>query len=179
MPLTDNAGAILARINAMVASGNTNIQQGTVWGMHALTPGEPLTEALPQAPGRVAKILIVMTDGKNEPQLISSSSDMNGSAYYSWGFRYDGRLGPKSSVDTSGEVTTIMDERTKAACQYAKEHRGIEVYSIGLGASTATKVMLTACASSTSHAYFPNNASQLNEVFRSIAAKLSALRLSQ
>lgn len=179
LPLTATPSAVLTRVNAMVADGNTNIQQGAVWGMHALTSGQPLIEALPQAPGQVAKIMIVMTDGKNEPSLISSTSDMNGSAYYSWGFRYDGRLGPKASVDTANEVTTIMDDRTKAACEYAKQHRGIEIYTIGLGASTATKVMLTACASSASHAYFPANPSQLNAVFRAIAANLAALRLSQ
>lgn len=179
LPLTTDAEAVLTRVDDMVANGNTNIQQGTVWGMHALTSGEPLTQALPQAPGRVAKVLIVMTDGKNEPELIASTSDMNGSAYYSWGFRYDGRLGPKTAVDTATEVTTVMDDRTKAACEYAKQHRGIEVYTIGLGASTATKIMLTSCASSTTHAYFPTNATQLNAVFRSIADKLAALRLSQ
>jgi len=179
LPLTTNAGNVLSRIDAMVANGNTNIQQGTVWGMHALTNEEPLTEALPQAPGQIAKVMIVMTDGKNEPQLITSSSDMNGSAYYSWGFRYDGRLGPKSAVDTAAKVTTVMDDRTKAACTYAKQERGIIVFTIGLNASTATKAMLTTCASSTAHAHFPTNATQLNAVFRSIADNLAALRLSQ
>ncbi|WP_240232344.1 pilus assembly protein [Devosia lacusdianchii] len=187
LPLTNAPGTVLGRVNAMVASGNTNIQQGAVWGMHALTSGEPITDALPEEPGRVAKIMILMTDGINEPSLITSSSDMNGSVYYSWGFRYDGRLGPntnnalnpKTSVDTAAEVTTAMDNRTKAACEYAKRHRGIEIYTIGLGATASTKLMLTACASSSSHAYFPTNPTQLNEVFRSIADKLSALRLSQ
>ena len=178
LPLTDNPGTILARINAMVADGNTNIQQGTVWGMHALTHGEPLTQAKPEAPGQVSKVLIVMTDGKNEPSLISNSNDMNGSVYYSWGFRYDGRLGPKNAV-TGGQVTTVMDERTVMACEYARNNRDIDVYTIGLGANNDTKAMLTSCASDSEHAYFPNNASELNGVFRSIADKLAALRLSK
>ena len=178
LPLTDNPGTILSRINAMVANGNTNIQQGAVWGMHALTSGEPLTQAKPQAPGQVSKVLIVMTDGKNEPSLINNSSDMNGSVYYSWGFRYDGRLGPKDAV-TGSQVTDVMDERTVAACEFARKNRDIDVYTIGLGASTATAKMLNACSSGPEYAYFPNSASELNDVFRAIAGKLAALRLSQ
>ncbi|MGV8832466.1 MAG: hypothetical protein ACOH2N_10855 [Devosia sp.] len=178
LPLTDQPKAVLDSINAMVASGNTNIQQGTVWGMHALTSGEPLTEAAPMAPGQVSKVLIVMTDGENYPDL-TNDSDMNGSTYFSWGFRYDGRIGPKADVNTRQKLTNVMDDRTIAACEYARNNRDITVYTIGLGSNNATKAMLTSCASDSEHAYFPNNASDLNDVFRAIAAKLAALRLSQ
>ena len=178
LPLTEDPKSVLDRINGMVASGNTNIQQGTVWGMHSLTSGEPLTEAEPEAPGQVSKVLIVMTDGKNEPATINTSNDMNGSVYYSWGFRYDGRLGTKAEVSGS-KLTTVMDDRTVAACEFAKKHRDIDVYTIGLGASSETKIMLNNCSSGPDFAYFPDSASELNGVFRAIAARLAALRLSQ
>jgi len=178
LPLTDQPKSVLDSIDAMVANGNTNIQQGTVWGMHALTSGEPLTEAKAAAPGQVSKVLIVMTDGENYPDL-TSDSDMNGSSYFSWGFRYDGRLGPKSDINTRGKLTNVMDDRTVAACEYARNDRDIVVYTIGLGSDSGTKAMLTKCASDEDHAYFPENASDLNGVFRAIADKLAALRLSQ
>ncbi|MGV8832465.1 MAG: hypothetical protein ACOH2N_10850 [Devosia sp.] len=178
LPLTDYPKSVLDSIDAMEASGNTNIQQGAVWGMHALTSGEPLTGAKPAAPGQVSKVLIVMTDGENYPEL-TSDNDMNGSSYFSWGFRYDGRMGPHADVDSRNKVTTVMDERTVATCHYARTQRDIEVYTIGLGSNNATKAMLTSCAADSEHAYFPDNPEQLSDVFRSIAAKLAALRLSQ
>lgn len=178
LPLTGTPATILSRVDAMVASGNTNIQQGAVWGMHALTIGEPLTQAAARSPGQIAKVLIIMTDGKNEPNVITSTSDLNGSTYFSWGFRYDGRLGPVSNVNTATKLTDEMDKRTKAVCDYAKNTAGIEIYTIGLNASAATKTMLSYCASSSEHDEFPNSASELNAVFERIAQRLAALRLS-
>ncbi|MCZ4344551.1 pilus assembly protein [Devosia neptuniae] len=178
LPLTDQPKSVLDSINAMVASGNTNIQQGTVWGMHALTSGEPLIEAKPVAPGQVSKVLIVMTDGENYPDLGPGDSDMNGSSYFSWGFRYDERIAPKNEINTRAKLTSVMDDRTIAACEFARENRDIDVYTIGLGSNNATKAMLTACASGEEYAYFPNSANELNDVFRAIAGRLAALRLS-
>ncbi len=178
-PLTGSPSTVLSAINAMVADGSTNIQQGTVWGMHALTNTAPMTEAREAAPGNLSKVMIVMTDGKNDPATVETPGDMNGSTYFSWGFRYDGRLGEREDIDTEAKLTKVMDDRTLAACTFAKEQRGIEIYVIGLNSSTATKAMMTKCASSTAHAYFPTQASQLNSVFEDIAGKLAALRLSQ
>lgn len=176
LPLTAVPKSVLDGIDAMVADGNTNIQQGAVWGMHALTSGQPLTQGKTEEPGRVAKVMILMTDGDNQPQMVS---DANGSAYFSWGFMYDGRLGPRANINSTAKLRAEMDNRTKAVCAYAKAQRGIEIYTIGLNVSSTNKAMLTECASGPGYYFFPATPDLLNDTFRRIAEKLAPLRISQ
>lgn len=175
LPLTNTPGTLTTRINQMVANGNTNIQQGTIWGVHMLTSGEPLTDALPRSDS-VAKALIVMTDGENYPKY---SWDMNGSGYFSWGFRKDNRLSDDpQKTDTQAEMTSVMDEKTRAACETAKG-LGIRVYVVGLAVPSSVKDLLDDCASGPEYAFFPDTPSDLVDDFKEIAGRLAPLRLAQ
>ena len=175
LPLTNTPGTLTTRINQMVANGNTNIQQGTIWGVHMLTSGEPLTDALPRSDS-VAKALIVMTDGENYPKY---SWDMNGSGYFSWGFRKDNRLSDDpQKTDTQAEMTSVMDEKTRAACETAKG-LGIRVYVVGLAVPSGVKDLLDDCASGPEYAFFPETPSDLVDDFKEIAGRLAPLRLAQ
>ena len=53
-----------SKIDAMNPAGNTNVTIGLVWGWHALTKSEPLTEASDPAPDK-DKVIVVLTDGDN------------------------------------------------------------------------------------------------------------------
>jgi Flp pilus assembly protein TadG len=69
MPLTDvldTAGFtnLNSKIDAMNPSGNTNVTIGLVWGWHALTKGEPMTEGSDPAPDK-DKVIVLLTDGDN------------------------------------------------------------------------------------------------------------------
>ena len=175
LPLSNAPGTITTRINQMSAGGNTNIQQGTIWGVHMLTDSEPLTDALPISDS-VSKALIIMSDGENLPKF---NNDMNGGTYFSWGFRKDGRLSPNpSDTNTQGKMTDIMDTKTVAACQTAKD-LGIRVYVVGLAVSNSVKDMLNDCSSGTDYAHFVENPGELIDVFKRIAGSLSPLRLTQ
>jgi Flp pilus assembly protein TadG len=63
-PLTSDWTALNAKIDKMVARGRTNLTIGLVWGWHALTPNEPLTEATAPS-STVSKYIVFLTDGLN------------------------------------------------------------------------------------------------------------------
>ena len=52
------------KIDAMNPAGNTNVTIGLVWGWHALTKSEPLTQGSDPSPEK-DKVLVVLTDGDN------------------------------------------------------------------------------------------------------------------
>jgi hypothetical protein len=213
MPLGQQPAPVRTAISGMVASGGTNIHEGTAWGFRTLSPGEPFPEGNPYEEA-TSKIMIVMTDGENTAYNIPQATTnycadtlrtFNGSCYYSaYGFPYNSkntdtksscgnnieRLGSLSSANgsiasTNAQLVTEMNTRTVQTCTNAKA-KGITVYVIGLATSKATQStpavvqsMLTQCASSASHVFFPENSSELKSVFQKIASELAALRLAQ
>jgi uncharacterized protein YegL len=69
MPLTDILDStgftnLNSKIDAMAASGNTNVTIGLVWGWHALTASEPMTEGSKPLPDK-DKVIVLLTDGEN------------------------------------------------------------------------------------------------------------------
>lgn len=178
LPMTQTPKSVTDHIASMVAAGSTNIQQGTVWGMHALTHEEPITDGSGKSDIDVRKALIVMTDGENDPPF--TASDVNGGAYFSWGFPFDGRLAEfVNQVDTETKVRAIQDAKNLAACDYAKRIRHIEVYTIGLSSPAGVKAMLTTCSSGAGYSFFPNDPAALIGVFRAIANQLAPLTIAQ
>jgi Flp pilus assembly protein TadG len=78
IPLTDildQSGwtSLNDKIDAMKASGNTNVTMGLVWAWHALTPALPLTQASDPDPIKMDKVIILLTDGANTQNRWSSS----------------------------------------------------------------------------------------------------------
>jgi Flp pilus assembly protein TadG len=61
-----------SKVDAMQASGNTNVTIGLVWGWHALTPNLPLTEGSDPAPDK-DKVIVLLTDGTNTQNRWSTS----------------------------------------------------------------------------------------------------------
>jgi Flp pilus assembly pilin Flp len=191
LPLTNNPTTVLNKIGNMVAAGSTNIQQGTIWGLHALTNTAPLTEALPRNDAAVKKVLIVMTDGENDPPFIDDET-FNWGNYYSWGFPNDGRLveEPKDlngngrlyddtpAMTTETPIRAAMDAKTIAACASAKA-MNIEVFTIGLASNDSVKQMLINCSSGSGYSFFPTTPTELNNTFRLIAGQLAQLRIAQ
>ena len=61
-----------SKIDAMTAVGNTNVTIGLVWGWHALTKSEPLTQGSDTAPDK-DKVIVLLTDGDNTQNRWTSS----------------------------------------------------------------------------------------------------------
>ena len=61
-----------SKIDAMTSVGNTNVTIGLVWGWHALTKSEPLTQGSDPAPDK-DKVIVLLTDGDNTQNRWGSS----------------------------------------------------------------------------------------------------------
>jgi Flp pilus assembly protein TadG len=61
-----------SKIDAMKASGNTNVTIGLVWAWHSLTPNLPLTNGSDPSPDK-DKVIVLLTDGTNTQNRWSSS----------------------------------------------------------------------------------------------------------
>lgn len=73
-PLTYDWTALHAKVDLMIATGNTNIPIGLAWGWHTLSPTLPFTEAAPYGTANLTKFLILLTDGDNTDNRWSDST---------------------------------------------------------------------------------------------------------
>lgn len=183
LPLSETPSAVINRINAMVADGGTNIQQGAAWGWHVLSPDAPFEQGN-EYDEATSKVMILMTDGENYNSWTSYNNNYNGTHYYgAYGHRRDGGLKDSNNVvgnfSNNDQMIAAMNVRTEATCRNAKA-AGVTIYSIGLSTpNQATRDMLRNCATSLNHVYFPEHPTELNDVFASIANQLAALRISR
>jgi len=172
-PLTNDYTLVRSNVKQLNAQGNTNIMEGVAWGTRVLTPGEPFSGASDPKKREADKIMVVLTDGANT---FGNTNTALGSQYSSHGFLADGRLG--FTTGSSSATNQAMNERTVAACRYAKEY-GITVYTIRLEEpDVKTGTMLKECASSAEHYFDAPSRSQLDDVFKTIKDRIVKLRLS-
>lgn len=172
VPLTDNFTLLEDRIDDMTywSGGGTVTAQGVVWGWRTLSPGHPFTEGQPY--DEVTKVMVVMTDGRNE--LVSSSNQAVRSHYSAYGHLATGRF-PSQSVNGARQY---IDQRTLAACANAKA-MGIIIYTVTFGLDSSSRAMWNTCASETSMAYHVNSPSELVGAFNEIADSVGELRLTR
>lgn len=173
-PMTSNRRTVDDAISAMGASGNTNIPNGIGWGIRLLSPQEPFTEGTAYDDRETIKAMVILTDGEN---VLSGHNSLLMSRYNAYGYIADGRLGIRTS--SSNRLSDALDERTLAACRYARD-QGIRVYTITFQVnSSATRRMMEECASHPS-LYFDSPSNEaLESAFEVIAGDLSNLRISR
>lgn len=151
--LTNNMTAAKSRISAMTAdrkNGDTYIPSGVLWGWRTLDASVPFSAG--SASNDTDKVMIVMTDGKNE--------------------------GSKSGIRHNGSSTNAANNKTDATCEAAKRD-GVTIYTIAYDVNdSTTKNMLTRCASNPANFFDAGNASELNRAFQSIGDALNELRIS-
>ena len=158
-PLTTNKATVIAAINAMAPLNphETYIPAGLTWGLAALTPSAPLTEAA-TASGALQKVLVLMTDGENTRSMKIHSKNAG-----KWG--HEGS--DKSAANT---LTADLCSNIKAL--------DITVYTVALSVTDpATAAMLTGCASGSDKAFTASNGAQLADAFKSIANSLKEMSL--
>ena len=155
-PLTSDLTMVNQELDSMVAIGNTFIPGGLLWGWNVLTDDGPYNQALnkhDREDRRGKRALVLMTDGANTA---SPNNPAN----------------TGSDVAYSNGLTTRLCEAIKA--------EDIEVYTIAFQVPDVTiKDILEKCATSPEKAYDAANGKVLEAAFRSIAAELSALRLTR
>ena len=97
-PLTNDESLLKGKIDAMVASGSTNVTEGLAWGWRTISAKAPFTEGVADNRKDIDKVIIVITDGKNTYYTPSSLGitdyDGNGAIYGSYGYTgYAGQTG--------------------------------------------------------------------------------------
>lgn len=178
--LTDNYTALRTAVNNMIASGNTNVPLGTMWGWHTLSPNAPFGDGRAYGSERLQKIIIIMTDGEN---VMSDTSSPNDSTYNGLGYIWQNRLGITSGNDSTRR--SRMDNRldhatagTEDMCGNMKT-AGIEVYTVAVQVDSTAQTLLRRCATDADH-YFPvNSAAGIGEAFDRIAGAIENLRISR
>ncbi len=160
-----------AYINGLTTGGNTMHDIGFTWGARIISSTGIFSADNPTTwQGQpVAKHMIFMTDG-----FMNARPDE---------FNFQGLNELDQNVAPRGTSKSTMDEihtrRLRIACEQAKS-RNITVWIIGFAEGTAANYPdLEACASTANHFKFATSATDLQDVFQSIAAEISKLRLEQ
>ncbi|WP_192385797.1 TadE/TadG family type IV pilus assembly protein [Mesorhizobium silamurunense] len=200
-PLTDvstlaAATSVKTAIDAMAASGATNVPEGMAWGWRTLSSASPFTEGRPESERGNDKILIVLTDGANTyytpnslgaNDLAGAKSTYSALAYakpynttYSYGRPFLGTSSSVSKTDySSANYTKAMNEHFATLCDNAKT-AGVIVLTIALdldASNTAEKAQmnaLKACSSDSHSRRDPTDPSKPAKLFwNSTGATLS------
>jgi Flp pilus assembly protein TadG len=170
------------KLNEMVASGNTNVAMGAMWGWHVISPNAPFSDGSPYGTRNVTKVIVLLTDGDN---VMSSASNPNEGTYSGYGYAEQGRLldANNSKIDgdsSDDERRDAMDSRQKKLCAAARAApNNVQIYSIGVGVSAHSKVVLKACATREDMYYDVTDAAQLTSVFNTIAGSIQNLRITK
>lgn len=173
-PLTSSQNTVESAIRRMGADGATSIPNGIGWGVRVISPGMPFTEGVAYNDPDYLKAMVILTDGEN---WYGGGGHYYGSSYSAYGFSRFGRLGTTSA--SSNRLRSELDNRTRAACEYAKD-QGIRVYTITFQVnSSSTRQLMQDCASSPTQYFDSPSSTALRDAFEQIAGDLSALRLSR
>ena len=159
-PLTDNKTKLLTQIDAMVATGETYIPSGLMWGLRVISSGTPYTSGTTYEQANLQatkKIMILMTDGENQRSAQLPDSPKH------WGSDLD-----QANEWTSSSCTTI-------------KNKDIALYTVTFGdaISASSKDLVKNCASKTGNYFHAVAGSDLVSAFEAILGDLNKLRLTQ
>jgi len=171
-PLTNSKSTVLAAINNMNATGSTVIPIGLAWGWRVISPTSPFTEGASYDDDTVKKVIILLTDGKND---VGQLGNHNKSWYNGYGYVEQGRLGTTDASAAQGALNT----RTGTLCTNIK-NAGILVYTITFQVTNQTIInLMRDCASAPSKFFNSPTNGQLQAAFEQIGGELSKLRISK
>lgn len=151
--LSNDQASVKNQIDAMIATGETYIPSGLIWGWRVLSPDLPFADAAPTSQQDVRKFMIVMTDGTN-----TKSPDYP----YHW-----------------GTDATLANQLTIEACTNIKAS-GVTIYTVVFGVDDPTGAQLMKdCATSAGNYYSAATGADLSAAFNSIGQSLVAIHLTK
>jgi uncharacterized protein YegL len=159
IPLTDNWTALKAGVDAMKASGWTNITLGAQWGYEMLSKNAPFSEASGAAD--TERFMILLTDGNNTVDRWTKAGTEG------WG---------STETEMNKDTRAICDAITERGVPEASKQLKIKLYTILVIAGN--EPLLKNCASSPSMYFKVNQANQLESVFKKIAEDIGTVRLT-
>jgi Flp pilus assembly protein TadG len=170
------------KLGQMVASGNTNVAMGAMWGWHTISPYAPFADGKPYGTHNVTKVIVLLTDGDN---VMSSASNPNKGTYSGYGYADQGRLLNEYGTPINGNSSDdarrdAMDDRQMKLCAAARAApNNVQIYAIGVGVSAHSKTVLQTCATKPEMYYDVTDAAQLTSVFNTIAGSIQNLRITK
>lgn len=180
--LTQDYDGLKRAVDRMVATGNTNIPMGLMWGWHTISPRTPFADGRAYGSERLQKIIILMTDGEN---VNSESASPDNSDYSGVGLIWQGRLtkpgagGYVVNASSSGsDRREAMDKRLAELCTNIRT-QNIIVYSVGVQVDSRTQQLLRGCATQTENYFNVTSASDIGAAFDRIAGAIENLRISR
>lgn len=154
--LTDIQSTLNSQIDGMVATGETYIPSGVLWGWNMLDSQQPLTAAKTAAAManlKGVKAMVLMTDGDNT---LSATYPTH-----------------------NGTDAAAADAKTAQLCTNMKAD-GISIYTVGFKVSKPSSLaMLAACASNSGQALTADNDAALLAAFDQIGASLAQIRVAK
>ncbi len=155
-PLTSSRSDLTTAIDGMIATGDTYMPAGVMWGLRTLSPTAPYSESEGERTdgdgNKLKKVLVLMTDGENtrSPQY----------------------------PNHNGSDATLANQLTTEACTAAKD-KGVQIFTIAFSVtSEPIKDLMRSCASSGGNFFDAANSAQLDAAMQSIAGQLGGLRLT-
>lgn len=173
VPLTSDFTKLKKEIGKMIywEGSGTNVSEGLAWSHRVLSPGEPYTQGAPFGSENTSKFVVVFTDGENTVYGASNQS-YNTSDYGSYSFLDGKRIGNTTNRNTA---LTQVNTWTLQACTNLKA-QNVEIFTVLLGADTqANRTLYSKCATTPENYYPTSDVSQLDVVFRKIAAHIAKL----
>lgn len=185
-PLTNQKSLITTALTGMQANGYTAIPFGLSWGWKVISPSTPYTEGAAYSEQRVAKAIILLTDGRNQ---IEGSNGHNNSPYSAYGYAASGHMGPTNGSGTR----SALDDKVETLCTNIKankddiaEDQDIYIYAITFDVDDEdTRTLMSSCATPPAdcpgeQCYFDSpTGADLETAFESIALGLNKLRLAK
>lgn len=131
---------------------------------------EPYTQGAPFNSENTSKFVVVFTDGENTV-FGASNQAYNKSDYGSYSFLDQGRVGETDRSKALSKVNTM----TRDVCTALKA-KNVEIFTVLLGVDTAAnRKLYSECTTTTEHYYPTSDVSNLDAVFRKIAARIARL----
>lgn len=155
-PLRKSKQEILAAVNAMTSDGFTRIDIGTLWGWRMLSPGwrglwnhADASLPLPYNAPNMNKVMIILTDGKNEAR-------------------------PEEAA-----VVPIANANLATICSRIKAEGIIIYSVVAHLQDAQTQGLMRGCASTEQHYFFVPPNGSIPDVFERITDSLMNLRISK
>lgn len=176
IPLTSNRTTLKNTVEGFTANGPTAGHIGLAWGWYMISPNFASLfsgEGKPAAYNTrdLLKVVVLMTDGLfNTPYckgVVSKDSKDDNSIS-----KEDRNNCNAENGSSSSQASTLCTNMKTA---------GVIVYTVGfaVGSNTDVKTMLTNCATSANHVYFPASGAALKDAFTAIGQEINSLRISK
>lgn len=183
IPLSTSRSALTAVVNGLSAGGSTAGHIGIAWAWYLLSPNFSYlwpSDGQPGAYGddKLMKFAIIMTDGAFNTAYCKNVISQDSPQGYS-GDAHDHINCNAPNNSSSGSTSPGSSAYQALQICSAMKAKRITVYTVGFTVTSdpAAVSLLTSCATDSSHAYFPNSGSDLQNAFHDIAQQITNLRI--